>query len=117
MYSKCDWKTQRGLDGSRANEWKKWESFDAVIHLPDEILRELIGEGHSVIPTQWIETDKNEHLKRPGLEHLHEPRLKSRLVNMGNLEDSEGIRADSLTCATDGVQFDRQLCGMSKVFD
>ena len=75
---------------------------DAAIHLPDEILRELIGEGHSVIPTQWIETDKNEHLKRPGMEHLHEPELKSRLVNMGNLEDSEGIRADSPTCATEG---------------
>ena len=41
-------------------------------------------------------------MKRPGMEHVHEPEFKSRLVNMGHLEDTEGIRADSPTCATEG---------------
>ena len=36
------------------------------------------------------------------MEHLHDPELKSRLVACGHLEDCEGIRADSPTCATEG---------------
>ena len=49
---------------------------------------ELIQEGFTTIPTQWIETDKKAHLKRKGQEHLHEPELKSRMVACGHLEDS-----------------------------
>ena len=67
-------------------------------HLFDE----LIQEGHQLIPSQWIETDKKAHLKRPGLEHLHEPELKPSLVACGHLEDAKDIRADTSTCATEG---------------
>eukprot|EP00973_Karenia_brevis_P077665 10793340-Karenia_brevis.AAC.1 len=45
-----------------------------------------------MIPTQWIETDQNDHLKRPAQEHVAE--FKSRLVACGNFEDTEGVRAD-----------------------
>ena len=58
VYSKCDYKTQKGLDESRAKEWSKWNSFDAAAHLPDALLQELIEEGHPTFPTQWVETDK-----------------------------------------------------------
>ena len=99
VYKKVDEKTRKGLDASRAKEWKKWMDFHAGVHLEDKVLRELIDEGHSLLPTQWIETDKKAHLQRPGQEHT--PELKSRLVACGHLEDAEGIRADSPTCATE----------------
>eukprot|EP00973_Karenia_brevis_P038001 5239880-Karenia_brevis.AAC.1 len=53
------------------------------------------------VPTQWIETDQNDHLKRPGKEHLAE--FKRRLVACGNYEDTEGVRTDSPTCDVEGL--------------
>ena len=49
-------------------------------------LQDLLKEGHKPVPTQWIDTDKNERLKREGQHHeiLH----KSRLVARGDLEQS-----------------------------
>ena len=76
--------------------------FNATVKVEGETLDELLSEGHQMIPMQWIETDKKAHLKRPGMEHLHEPELKSRLVACGHLEDAKDIRADSPTCATEG---------------
>ena len=55
----------------------------------------LIREGHPAIDTQWIDTDKNLHLKREG--HSHEVQFKSRLVERGDQETTEGIRTDSPT--------------------
>ncbi len=43
---------------------------------------------------QWIETDKNEHKRRPGGPYVP-PAFKSRLVGCGNFEDTDGIRTDS----------------------
>ena len=75
----------------------------ATVKVHGELLDELIQEGHQTIPSQWIETDKKAHSKRPGFERAHEPELKSRLVACGHLEDAKDIRADSPTCATEGV--------------
>ena len=55
---------QRGLDESRKTEWKKWLGFGATVKVQGDTLRELMDEGHRPIPTQWIETDQNEHLAR-----------------------------------------------------
>ena len=65
-------------------------------------LQDLLKEGHKPVPTQWIDTDKNEHLKREGQHHeiLH----KSRLVARGDLEQShEEIRTDSPTVETEAL--------------
>ena len=100
-YENCDAKTQRGLDKSRATEWKKWMDFNAGVIIEDQQLSELLDEGHKMIPTQWIETDQKDHLKRAG--QYHEPDLKSRLVACGQHEDTKGIRADSPTCDVEGL--------------
>ena len=50
---------------------------------------------------QWVETDKNEHLRRKNGPYVEE-NLKSRLVNCGNYEDATGIRTDSPTCDVEG---------------
>ena len=100
--NKCDAKTRKGSDASRAKEWKKYLDFGATVKVQGELLDELIQEGHQAMPSQWIEADKKAHLKRPGFEHVHEAELKSRLVACGHLEDAKDIRADSPTCATEG---------------
>ena len=60
------------------------------------ILDKLVDEGHSILPIQWIETDQNEHFKRPG--KAHEINIKSRLAACGQFEKTAGIRVDSPTC-------------------
>ena len=56
-----------------------------------------------MIPTQWIEIDKNEHLRRAdGLKVA--PQYKSILVVRGDLEESLGIRTDSPTCELEGLR-------------
>ena len=67
-----------------------------------EKLAELLGEGYKLVPTQWIEIDKNDHLRRPGSPPV-DPQYKSRLVVRGDLEESLGIRTDSPTCPMEGV--------------
>ena len=100
-YENCDAVTRKGLDNSRVKEWKKWMDFSAGVVLEKETLDELVAEGHSQLPTQWIETDQNDYLRRPGKPHT--PDYKSRLVACGQLENCEGIRADSPTCDVEGL--------------
>ena len=61
VYNKCDVVTQRGLDASRSKEWEKWETFFAAHFVRGQELKDLLKDGHQLIPIQWIETDKNEH--------------------------------------------------------
>ena len=92
---------QEGILGSRSVEWQKWQRFMAADPVSDELARELISEGHKPINTQWIDTDKDRHLKRPGVPH--KIRFKSRMVALGNEEVTDGIRTDSPTAETDAI--------------
>ena len=82
--------------------------FDAGVIVQDEVLDELLSEGHSMLPTQWIETDKREHLKRQG--QAHEPEYKSRLVACGQHENREGLRTDSPTAGDEALNL---ICSMA----
>ena len=75
--------------------------FDAGAVVQGEILEELLNDGVPMIPTQWIETDENEHLKRPGVEH--DAVTKSRLVACGQYEDRTGLRTDSPTASVEAL--------------
>ena len=70
---------------SRAGEWKKWVDYKAGIIITGDMLDELLREGYQEIPTQWVEVDKNEHLRKPGGPPVP-PKYKSRLVVRGDLE-------------------------------
>eukprot|EP00435_Cladocopium_sp_Y103_P046809 s352_g13.t1 len=48
---------------ARTTEWEKYKSFNAAIPIWGKELQNLLDEGHKVIPSKWVETDKNEHLK------------------------------------------------------
>ena len=87
---------QKGLLESRAKEWKKWCEFNAAEPIMGKPLQELLDEGHKALPMQWIETDKNDHLRVPGGPAI-EPLYKSRLVARGDLETAD-VRTDSPTC-------------------
>ena len=64
-------------------------------------LHDLISQGHKIIPTQWIEVDKNSHLKQSG--EYKGPEFKSRLVACGQFEDASDLRTDSPTCDVEGL--------------
>ena len=93
--------TRKGIDGSRRDEWEKWQKFMAVKPIEGNELKQLLDEGHKPISTQWIDTDKNLHLKRPGQPHT--VKYKSRLVARGDQEKTLGIRTDSPTADLDSV--------------
>ena len=67
--------------------------FDAGVIVQGQVLDDLLSEGYSQLPTQWIETDKKDHLKRDGQYHV--PDLKSRLCGRGDLEGIGGLRCES----------------------
>ena len=48
-------------------------------------LQELYSEGYNMIPPQWIDSNKNEHLRREGGPKVA-PQYKSILVVRGDLE-------------------------------
>ena len=83
-YCNASEEIQRGLDASRAKEWDKWLKYDAAEVISQEQAQELIGEGAEEIGTQWIEIDKNDHLRTPDQIAQIEADLRSRLVAMGN---------------------------------
>ena len=93
---------QKELDKSREKEWAKWKEFSAAIIIDDAQYQELIREGHQVIPTQWVELDKNHN--RRLLDPTVEAKYKSRLVVRGDLEKGDprsnsptaGIEAQNL---------------------
>ena len=62
-------------------------------------LKKLLDEGYRLLPTQWIETDKNAHLRYEGGPPV-EAKFKSRLVARGDLEDID-VRSDSPTVETE----------------
>ena len=76
--------TRKGIEGTRKDEWEKRRKFMAVRPVEGDELKQLLNEGHKPISTQWIDTDKKKHLKRPGQPHT--VKYKSRLVVRGDQE-------------------------------
>eukprot|EP00973_Karenia_brevis_P006124 834320-Karenia_brevis.AAC.1 len=66
-------------------EWTKWKKFVAGRPCRDEELKKLLDEGHVLIPTRWVDTDRNAHLRRTGGPNVL-PEFKSRLCGRGDLE-------------------------------
>ena len=41
---------------------EKWLDFVASVKLQGKVLDDLLAEGHTPIPTQWIDTEKKSRL-------------------------------------------------------
>ena len=93
-YWNCTPSVRSHIDGSRAKEWKKYEDFQAAIHIKGAQLKELLDAGHVPIPSKWVDTIKNYHER---LKENYSPEFKSRLVSCGNFEDSTEVRTDAPT--------------------
>ena len=103
VYHRESEEVKSGLRLARQDEWGKWRKFNAAVPVDSKQLQELYSEGYKMIPTQWIEIDKNEHFRREGGPKVA-PQYKSRLVVRGDLEESLGIRTDSPTCELEGLR-------------
>ena len=65
-YEKESKETREGLDISRKTEWTKWQQFTAGRPCKGMELAKLLKDGNVPIPTRWVDTDKNAHLRRDG---------------------------------------------------
>ena len=83
---------QKAPQASRDQEWSKFESFGAVVPLTPDQVQELVAEGHQIIPSKWVDVDKDQYKK--GRDPNYQPQYKSRLVSCGNFECSDGLRSD-----------------------
>ena len=102
-YAKAAPQIQKELDEARVAEWAKWQKYEAVTVISANEAARLRAEGAEEIGTQWIEIDKNEHLRTSAKNATTIPRkLKSRLVALGNQEKAE-LRSDSPTADTEAV--------------
>ena len=63
-FPSCPPDVQAALRETRHAEWKKWIKFNAGVIFTDEEVRQLTDAGCEIYPIQWIEVDKNAHLRR-----------------------------------------------------
>ena len=63
-FASCPPEVQAALRETRRAEWKKWMKFNAGAILTDEEVRQLTEAGCEMYHMQWIEVDKNAHLRR-----------------------------------------------------
>jgi len=112
-FNSCSPDIQKGLQKCRADEWRKFEKFNAGVILSRAEVEELQDAGVKINPMQWIETDKNAHKRRD--DKNVPPELKSRLVGCGNFEDTDGLRTDSPTGDVDAHNLVFSWCASHKV--
>ena len=102
IYQKLDHAHQKLLDESRLKEWNNYLKLGAVKVISKEEAEQIVYSGDSEeLPTQWIETDKNEFLRSESGKEV-EPKMKSRLVARGDLSNIYG-RSDSPTADKEAV--------------
>ena len=65
-YEKETKEVREGLDVNRTTEWTKWKQFTAGRPCRGKQLAKLTPEGHVPIPTRWVDTNKNAHLRKAG---------------------------------------------------
>ena len=99
-YRHCSPELQALLDKARIKEWGNYVSFGAAKLISAARAKELIAKGAEVLPTQWIERDKNE-FKRIKDEDIP-PDMKSRLVARGDLS-TVFSRSDSPTADKEAI--------------
>lgn len=113
-YRTADENTRAGIRESRRKEWQKWMKFHAAIPIGGEELQKLVDEGHKIIPTRWVDTDKAFFKRQEGGPYVA-PEYKSRLVARGDLEKQQGLRTDSPTCDLSALRLILSFASTSKL--
>ena len=85
---------KRLIDKAREADGQKYIKYSAAVPLSKEDGDALVHEGHTLIPSKWVDVDKNSHKSH---EVSYVPKINSRLVSCGNFEDQSSLRTDSPT--------------------
>ena len=102
MYHKLTPELKKLVDEARLKEWTNYLKFNAVKVISQSEADALVRDHDAeVLPTQWIDVDKNEFKRREGGVQV-DPKMKSRLVARGDLSTQFG-RADSPTADKEAV--------------
>ena len=114
-FPSCTPDVKAALMETRRIEWNKWMKFNAGILLTDEEVRQLTEAGCEIYPMNWVDTDKNPHLRRDN-DYVSVPaKYKSRLVGCGNFETTEGLRTDSPAGDVDSHKIVCSWCAQARV--
>ena len=62
IYNKLDKAIQNRLDEARRAEWENYVKFGAVKIISRREAEKLIDSGVEVLPTSWVDVDKNSGL-------------------------------------------------------
>ena len=92
-YNKSTEEVKAMLDAARRKEWDNWKKYSNMRKITRSDFEEMKRKDPSlrVIPTRWVDIDKAEK----GMD----PKLKSRFVVRGDLEDASRMRTDSPTAS------------------
>ena len=71
---------KRLIDKAREAEWQKYIKYSAAVPLSKEDGDALVTEGHTLIPSKWVDVDKN----NKSHEASHVPKV--------NYEDQSSLR-------------------------
>ena len=97
-FDKCTPEEQAALVAARGKEWENWVRYKSITVFTPEEGAKLAAAGTQIVPTRWVELDKNESLRTTGAAELPFA-MKSRLVVTGDLETSES-RTDAPTSSS-----------------
>ena len=107
IFDKCPPEVQKRIIEARKAGWKKYCHFNAATPVYGQQLQQLLDEGHQLIPSQWVDVDKNAHLLTT---ERYEPAHRSRMVARGNSErDTKGEDKTGviLSCFYQGVLYSK----------
>ena len=76
IYEKESEEMKKLIDKAREAEWQKYIKYSAAVPLSKEDGDALVNKGHTLIPSKWVDVDKNSHKSH---EASYVPKVKSRL--------------------------------------
>ena len=92
---------QRQLDITRGKEWTNWVKYKATRVPSKKEVEQMLMAGIKPVPMRWVDVDKHARLRVEGGPEV-EPKLKSRLVLRGDLEEGD-FRVDCPTATATGT--------------
>ena len=92
-YNKSTTEVKTMLDETRRKEWDNWKKYSNMKKISRSDFEDMKKKDPSlrIIPTRWVDIDK--------AEKGNDPKLKSRFVVRGDLEDASRMRTDSPTAS------------------
>eukprot|EP00435_Cladocopium_sp_Y103_P020692 s2585_g5.t1 len=92
---------QKALDAIKRQEWTNWIKYKATRVPTQKEVEHMIQSGIKPVPMRWVDVDKNAKLRVEGGPEVP-PKLKSRLVLRGDLEEGQ-YRVDCPTASATGT--------------